>query len=302
MSSPIDWEATHEAVIKYLSVKLCPAHYRTVYDSCAIHAARGVYSVNTDQGEKLRQYYAEHDRPDVAAFPGGFIGLRRWFSDPRQAQLIQPPERVLIRGQCVVSYDAGFEQAKRQNYMQDKQNDAHTTHRHDRRRRAALVESHVKDFFKYKYPEFYRPASNEGQYSQYAYDDFGLDYGDGFMLVDVKSWTNERGFMPDPKKNIMYLWADWISDKEKGDAVQLNGFISGAWARVVCEQGDKLWTVERNHVFSIDQFLVFLNMRRHNLDRKLYIQHLRKPNNKTAYAPNQEKDYGSYYTGKLGGA
>ena len=263
MTRPIDWDATHSAVIKYLADKLIPCHYQHLYGETARLASTGRYSDKTDPAEKLRQYYAEHDRPDVTALPGGYIGLRRWFGPMRQMQLFQPGEYVRIKGNCLLSYDAGFEQAKRQPYMKDHFGDAQTDHRQRRRRTGALIEEHIRHYFKTHYAEFYQPPSNAGNYALAAPDDFKLNMGGKTALIDVKSWTGERGYVRNPKPDIVYLWADWLDE----ETIQLNGVTGGPWVQAIGETEDAtLYHIQRQDVSSIDQFIVYLNMMQRGLD------------------------------------
>ena len=221
-------------------------------------------------GGKGAQYYAEHHRPDVAAFPGGRIGLRRWFGTLRQMQLFQPSEYVVIHGSCVLSYETGFEQAKRQPHMKDWYSDAYSVGRHERRRRGALVETHIKDYFKKTYPFFYRPPQNEGKYDEPAKEDFVLDLGGSKVSVDVKSWTEDRGYIRKPQPGTFYVFADWRDD----DTTIINGVTGAAWIRAIGEANDELYHIQRNHVSSIDCLLVYLNMTSMGLDYVGFKRHL----------------------------
>jgi len=200
--------------------------------------------------------------------------LERWFPDKTQLSL-WPPDPIEIQGDCIVSYEAGYEQAKREPHMKDHFHDANTVSRHERRRRGSLVEAHVKSYFNKHYREYYRPASNEGDYAQWAFDDFQLALPNWTLLIDVKSVSYEdngqkHSPIRDPKQRIIYLFAEWRND----DTTLLYGIRSGDGVRSVSEDTGSLIHMSLNKTLPIDCLLVMLNMTRAGLDYKLFYKNL----------------------------
>ncbi|MBU1067904.1 hypothetical protein KKE60_08960 [Patescibacteria group bacterium] len=271
-SLAINWIETHRNVIRTLSESMMPWPYRDLFESTIMWSAVDTYARTTDPREKFRQHYAEQRHPPVVFIPdtNGYLGLDLWFPDKSQLSLLAP-KPIEIRGDCIVSYEVGYEQAKREPYMFDHFNDADTLPRHERRRRAALVEGHVRSFFEHVYPDYYRPASNAGQYERSADDDFQLVLPTVRLLMDVKSCSYEdddgqkNSPVRRPKTNVVYLFADWKDDQ----TTELYGIGSGGWIKATGTMQGELTHMSYNKTFSIECLLVMLNMARIGLD---YIQ------------------------------
>lgn len=261
----IDWAQTHKGVVKILADEKLPWHYKQLYHK-AVRFSKGLYSENTKPIEKFRQYYAEHRRETVGFIPGGYLVLRRWFVSKSQLHLF-PSTPMVLKGNCIVSYEAGYEQAMRQPHMKDHFNDAHTPERHERRRRASLVETHIKHYFATNYAEFYAPPTNRGKYELPAKEDFFLCLLERRFPVDIKSWSYERGgkrggWARNPGDGIMYLWGDWQDD----DTVLMNGICSGSWLKTIGEDHGDLVYISDNSPWPIECLLVMLNMARAGMD------------------------------------
>lgn len=263
----IDWIATHKNVIALLQTELLPWHYRQAYHK-TVSFASGEYSNKTDPVEKFRQYYAEHYRGDVGFVKGGYLVLRSWFPNQKQLSLLSLESPRLIKGNCLVSYNAGFEQAMRQPHMFDHFGDANTKARAERRRRASLIETHVKNYFATNYQEFYRPPSNHLDFTKSAKEDFFLKLPEVTLPIDIKSWSFKRddgrneGVARNPSDHIVYLWADW---QEQEENVLMYGVCSGNWLKVVGEQNIELTHITDNLIWHIDCLIVMLNMNRADL-------------------------------------
>lgn len=276
----VNWDETHVNIVRYLGERRLPVHYRTLHDVVGLVYLPGrSYGANTSSAaEKLRQHYAEGDQLDAVAFSGGLIGLRRWFANSYQLQLLQPADKVVIRGNCILSYDAGYEVARREPYMKDHFSDAASPYRQERRRRAYLIEAHVRDFFRTNYPEFYVPPSNDGKYAAWATEDFFLKLPQGTVSVDVKSWSGQDedgdacGYIRRPNPKVVYVWADWRDN----DTTIINGMQPGGLATMFGELTDSgLTKVNGKQVQSIDRLLVMLNMARVRLDYHKFLREYR---------------------------
>ena len=270
MTTPgrIDWIATDKNVIAGLSRTLVPEYYRHACENYAIWSVGEDYSGKTDPDEKFRQHYSEHQNKSIAVAEGGWVVLRRWF-DPvgnGQLNLFAPLRRIVLLGDPLLSYDTGFEQAKRQPHMKDHFGDANTDERYLRRRRGALVESHVKDYFKKNYSSSYIPPSNEGLYDRWASEDFFLSWDGIAVSVDVKTPSYIDDFFGggttvarNIRANHVYIIADWVNEK---NTVGVAGFLTGSW---FVEMGSRnydsgLTHINERYLWDFDVLLVRLNL------------------------------------------
>ena len=256
----IDLEKTHQEVVKILSRQLCPWHYRQMYHQ-ALRQTHGDYSEKTDPPEKLRQFYAEHPKAGVVFLKGGYLALHRWFPDKVQSVLWKP-EPLVIRGNCIIAWEAGYELGLRIPHMMDHYRDFDTPARHERQRRGSLVEAHIKSYFASEYPDFYQPPRNEKKYDRPAKEDFFLELPDRRLGIDVKSWSyladdgDSKGVARKPRDNILYLWGDWLDN----EAVEMTGICSGQWLKQMGIQKGDMVHVEGKQIFSVEVLLVMLNM------------------------------------------
>ena len=277
MSHKIEWRQTHVNVVRHLAQALTPWHYKQLYHETAVRDARAIYSDKTDPIEKFRQHYAEQNHSDVAFIPGGYMALRRWFPDKNQLKLFGPHNWKIIRGDCLVSFEAGYELANREPYMRDWFRDAKTISRQERRRRGFLTEAHVRHFFEMNYPSFYVRPSNFQKYARPAGDDFSLHFDGRSLAIDVKSWTKRddprKACIRSPKDAMVYLFADWTKDED----VVMCGMSSGEWVKIIgqCE-GALTWIQERD-IFTIEILLVLLNMTQMDIDYHKAFSQLKIP-------------------------
>lgn len=272
----IEWKATHRQVIELLQNERLPWHYRQAYHK-TVCLCEGQYSDKTNPIEKFRQYYAEHHREEVGFIKGGYLVLRHWFPRQQQLNFLPPRNPLSIKGNCLIAYDAGFEQALRQPHMYDHFDDANTFSRSERRKRAALIENHIRDFFAKQYPEFYRSPSNHELYTEPAKEDFFLKLPTIKLAIDVKSWSFERedgrieGVARKPSKKIVYLWADWL---ETTQITIMHGICSGSWLTAIGTKQKSLIHITDNLIWPIDCLIVMLNMARADLNYHEFRQNL----------------------------
>lgn len=268
----INWDETHKRVVDLLADKRLPQHYKQCYHETVRLSSNGDYSDKTKPIEKFRQYYGEHYRSDVGLTQGGYLILRRWFPKLSQYSLLPPEQPLALKGNCILSYQAGYEYARREPYMMDHYGDANTPKRQERRRRGMLVEAHVKRYFERHYPEFYRPASNQGLYHQAAKDDFWLIGGRFNFPVDVKSWSyqDDSGYdvavIRNPDNRTIYIYADW----QDNETVVIQGISIGGWVKIIGGQNGEVYHVSSNHILSVEVLLVMLNMARSDMDYRLF--------------------------------
>lgn len=274
LNAKIDWKATHRRVVDILAMERLPWHYRQLYHKAVVFGS-GQYSDKTDPVEKFRQYYAEHKRAGIGFMPGAYLVLKKWFPDKQQLGLF-PNKPMILHGNCIISYEAGFEQANRQRFMKDHFNDTDTVHRHERRRRAALVESHIKHYFSVNYGEFYAPPTNHADYEAYSNEDFFLCLPQLRIAVDVKSWSYKHngqdiGVARKIISDNVYLWGDWADD----ETVLMHGVCGGEWLKIIGENKGELTHIPNNLTWPIDCLLVLLNMTRSGMSYWKFKRELR---------------------------
>lgn len=280
----LNYRETDRAVIDHLKTIKKPIHYREAVNY-AVWSAAGGYSDKVDPAEKLRQHYGENRAGcnGILFIKGGYLALNYWFPNFKKTQsqlsLLSPPEAIYIDGDCLVSYDSGFEQAMREPYLYDHYGDGNTIHRRNTRRSGALVQDHVKYFFRSNWPDFYRGASNENQYDQYAHDDFKLITPFHSIIIDVKkvSYNNNYG-QPvnvvrglELKQTVIYISGEWTESQR----VRINGIFSSDWLKMIGDTGNGTYHVSANHLWSIDVLVVLLNMAKIRLNYNDYHRRLK---------------------------
>lgn len=265
LNHKFDFQKTEESVVQQLQKVKRPMNYNELFYSCSVRSSSSneVYSDNTDPKEKFRQYFCDHKRSNVVFISGGMIALRDWFPST-QNNLFQPePYNEKILGNCGLSFDAGYECAKREPYLKDWFNDSLSIHRFNRRKRAALVEFHVRNFFKINYNQFFVEPSNNKKYEIPAIDDFGLNFPISkgrhvYIKVDVKSFSKDGkdGVVRSPKDKVVYLFADI----DEYDNVWMYGFGKGDYLNEIGIKEGSLSIIRNNFLLPIDKLIVMLNI------------------------------------------
>ena len=272
----VDWQQTDRRVITYLTDKKRPVKYTALFEADVMrYLPNASYGDKTHPVEKLRQRYGnERDRPHpaIVTLPEGFVALRRWFASMAQLQLTAPTELEAIEGDFVIAYEAGFEAGMRLPHMINYKGDHNTPRGRKRLQEAFLVQQHVAEYFRTHYPGFYRAPSNEGKYEQPAVDDFRLVLPNGVTyIVDIKSWTDDgedgqgRGLIPGPRDHIIYIWGEWQEENGRHRIV-MTGYQDGHTAKALGtrkQYGNRIvYEINGRSVYSIEQFLVMLNIAR----------------------------------------
>jgi len=258
---PIDWNATHQRAIECLRKELCPIHYRTLYERACVGLPDD-YSPKTDPAEKLRQRYAERNHPPIVVVSGGMLALNYWFPFNHQPQLIGPYTDLKIPGNAVTAYGAGYEYAQREPHLYDRYSDRQTRKRYLRRRDAFLFESHVRAYYRDRWPQFYLPPSNEGEYDKPARDDFSIRLpGCTKIQIDTKTESFEKNglgqaMLQTIEPSIIYIIGVWDNDE---NCAFVKGIISGRWLRSVAGLHDHEF-ISEGQLMSYEVLSVMLNM------------------------------------------
>ena len=263
----IDWKSTESNVIKILKKKLRPISYNHLFEDCICWKQdNNSYSNKTDPKEKFRQHYAEQYQNEVGFAKGGFLFLRHWFPDKGQLTFLSPVNKYILKGNCLTSYDAGYETAKREPYMKDHFNDRNTEERYQKTRESMICEHHIREFFKTNYPQNYKPPTNEHNFKIPAKDDFSLVINNETKKIDVKKFcyssNNGRGIdytvIRNVDNDIIYIISKMINE----NTIEISGIISGKHIRMIGEikSNPHLTHIAENHIFDFECLLVMLNM------------------------------------------
>lgn len=269
-----DWDQVHKNIVAYLSRLMIPCPVSTVYRECYAPTDK-IYSEKTDPVEKLRQRYGnEGALKEVIVVPStGDLALRRWFPQYRQLALLEPESNsIIIKGDCIVSYEAGYDMGRREPHMKDWFNDYGTKYRHNRQRLGKMPEFHVKHYFEVNYPGFFREAPNHEKWDQSSTIDFSLVIpsakGVNYRIdVDVKTWTDKDvGFVRKLHGDIVYLFCEWQQD----NTVRLDGVEWGRNLSLFYGLGSGTNIIQGRHLVSMDVLFVILNMAAKGLDYTEY--------------------------------
>jgi len=257
----LDYAAIDRNAIVELKRVLRPINYRELFRS-SVHGFANGYSATTDPVEKFRQHYAETEHPAITLIPGGDLALRYWFPINHTAAFISP-EPMVIQGDCLVSYNAGYEHAKREPHLYDWYDDGKTKKRWQRRMTAFQFESQVRTYYERNWPRFYRPPTNHMNWTQPASDDFQLQLPDGvWYRIDTKSASyQELGqdcyqIRKIERENMMYLAGNW--DEQESVAI-VKGIISGKWLKQVAGEANGCH-IKDGLLMSVEVLSVMLNM------------------------------------------
>jgi len=266
MPRRLNLEQTHKNLVRLLEKKLRPIQYREAFSECKDWVdTSDAYSDKTDPVEKFRQRYAEHDHSDVCFIVGGYLALSRWFPTRQQMQLIPPDYPITIEGDCIVSFDAGYETAKREPYMLNKFNKSPKSWL-DRRRIGALVEHHIANYFRHNYPRYFKEPGNKGNYESHAKEDFTLCTEYNTIKVDVKSVSEYKSdeidtfVVTDPNDVGVYIIGDFCQNTNR---TTMKGMTTGDIVRLLGEKSTRredMYFVGTNHLWSVEPLLVMLNM------------------------------------------
>ncbi len=264
MPPQIDLDQTHTNLVKLLSKELRPIQYREAFNRTKVWSqSTKQYSEKTDPCEKFRQRYAEHNQPGVDFIQGGYLALSRWYPLRHSPSLFPPQENIVIEGSTIVSFDAGYEVARREPFMLNKFNKS-PRNLYERRRRGALIEHHIANYFRLNYPRFFIEANNKGQYEKPSKEDFVLQTDWARIFVDVKSLgenTDETFVVTNPSTEVgLYIIGD-LSDNENQTII--TGMMTTGIVKIMGEKSpriDDMYLVGTNHLWSIEPLLVMLNM------------------------------------------
>lgn len=251
MVARIDIEPTFFAIFNALERELRPMHYNEAHDRFVVPDWNRDYGSKTNRREKLRQMFSEVNRG--IHVHDGYLYVNSWFESV-DASLFAPAALPADRMDEDEHFAAGVDLGRRWTYMINHFGDGESPQRISARYLGAKIEKSVQRYFARKWPEYYRPPSNDGNYKQHAPDDFTLALPQQNLVVDVKRWNQnfETVQARSPKANILYLYAEW-NEREK--RAEMHGFL-----REKTDGGSGLQEFPSNELHNIRRLVVFLTM------------------------------------------
>jgi hypothetical protein len=253
MVARIDADQTFAAIFRALECELRPIHYNEAHDRFVVPDWSDHYGSKTNRREKLRQMFSEVDRG--IHVHDGYLYVNAWFEllDP---SLFSPPPLAANRMNEDEHFAAGVDLGRRWSHLHDHFSDSGTPWRQHARYIGAKIEKSVQHYFARRWPEYYRPASNDGDYKRGAPDDFTLELPQGSLIVDVKRWNTDFDTVQarSPKPKVIYLFAEWNEREKRAD---MHGFL-----RSNSDAGSGLQEFPANEMHNIRRLIVLLNMTR----------------------------------------
>jgi hypothetical protein len=183
------------ACVRVLESKLMPMRYNDLTKEAIDLLGYSVKDVAMDKvSEDVREKLPMHRQHGVVYLekPYCLMARRRWFQN-QQLDLFNSSAKdtaITIEGNVTSGIEGAYVTLMRtQGNMQEK-TDMHT------RCKGLVIEQHVTDWFRENYPEFYRPASNAGDWEKWSKEDFFLKIPGKLIAVDVASvsrrWSGEK--------------------------------------------------------------------------------------------------------------
>lgn len=175
-----------KACYQVLQEKLVPLHYVQLTELALQRLGLSRSDVNWQrQIEDVREKFVEAGRNDTfyTGAPLCLAGLRWWFPI-NQLRLLRPTEGIIIEGNAQCGADGAFKALMRDPYMKIK-SQAQIEWVKMSRANGLVIEEHVANWFKAKWPDFYQPPDNEGVWSAWCDHDFKLNIDGKVFKVDV---------------------------------------------------------------------------------------------------------------------
>lgn len=197
------------ACVAVLNTELLPLHYKELTSKAVAYLGFDeehfqMYRVSED----VRQWLPGRKGNGVfyTGKPFYMMAKRSWFNTG-QLMLGNFEEPVEIPGSAPSGIDGAFNALMRHPYMQDHFG-GNIERRNRARSRGLVVEQHVSDWFKAKYPEFYKPPSNYGNWKQPCSEDFILDIDGHELKIDVAGSNSNGTYGGNKKSTDFHLLCD----------------------------------------------------------------------------------------------
>lgn len=241
---------------RILAQKLVPIHYDIL-----THLAIRLLDLTTTPSEERRAKEDVREKMLEARRYGTFYvpkpdclgAIQKWFQ--REKTLFNVDAyAVHVEANATLAVEAATELVMRRPYLLTKVNDCFS--RWQAAARGYVIEKHVAAKFKNEWPEFYRPAANEGRWDEWCDHDFQIHVGGHRWLIDAMG-PRRDGLFGKPrgggKRNVDFHIAASICD-----SIVIHGFRRGK------DFTDDPFGAEQTEPLS--SLLVFLNCYQEHID------------------------------------
>lgn len=277
--------------IEVLNELMCPLHYRDLFELASARWLAKYYPgcvfddrSKAKNAENLREkllipkgHKGNAQSQTFYSENGGYVGgLLKWFDDGQCKFNLE--NQILIPSRLSSCIEGAADALLRDRYMLKKNPHANPHSFAEGRMRGKTIESIVCDWFKDRWPGFYVPASNTGQYKRPSSDDFALRVPGSpvpTLLVDVFGPTKQdlrSGSDTYTKPNLkgtthLHLFCrPWHDDFH----VAWQGYLS----QVVIQEVNQVNGV--HNMRSPCELVVWLNCRASGLDYDAIVKDARK--------------------------
>jgi len=254
----------HRSTVDALMNKMLPMHYSILYDT--VRSDDGViYSHPTEPhnnraAEKYRQYYSEHYRESVCFINGGYLAMRYWFPQKEMQARLLYVEEYQLPVSFKLTTSAAHEYMQRAKHMIDYNNDRDTLQRTEKSIAAYITEFAIKDYFKGKYPNNFKDASNNGDYKRPAWDDFSICINESQYKIDIKSVD----FVRHDRPGMCYVRGDFY------DSQSLVAIVGWLPSRMIKIKPFPKWR-------HIDSLVVYFNCLINGIDYNWVVNGIKDP-------------------------
>ncbi len=251
--------AVFSACVAEMEDCLLPLHYQQLTERALARLGIPKQAVNWHrQIEDVREKLVEAERFGTAytGEPQCLVFLRSWVrsDEPMLFNNIEKPV-IIINANFPCSEEACIEALMREPYMLTK-----TSAPRERRLRGLakgmLIEHHIKEYFRSRWPDFYVAADNERKWEMACDHDFKLLVGGKLCKVDIAGEHLNGRFGRSPGKRGVDIH---IMAKLYGDRLVLEGFSPGS--QFIAREHLDWWNAT-----PIQPLLVYLNCQKAGID------------------------------------
>lgn len=194
--------------------------------------------------------------------PHCLAGVSWWF-ESSQLRLLNPSSGVVIPGDATAGADGAFEALMRDPFMKVKTS-APCEKIARGRANGIVLEKHVAYWFQTRWPEFYLPPDNEGQWSAWCDHDFKLKINGNTYKIDV-SGKKLNGSYGNPGQGKRRVDFHLICEIVNHDIIWRSVYRGKNYTDLILPEGQSfggIWP---------ERMIVWLNCLKHKLDYRSII-------------------------------
>lgn len=211
-----------------LTERLVPIHYSDLTEMAIRKIGYQISRINMFRTiEDVRERLPR--KRDLGVFytsaPACLMAKKSWF--PSMQLPLLNPDFVVIPGSATCGYLGAFESLMRDKHMEDHWH-GNVMSKNRNRARGLVIEKHVSEWFRLKWPGMYEMPDNNGIWEKSCSHDFKLIVGGKKYLVDVAG-LGRNGYQSNKKSTDIHLLC-----RIDGDNVVWEGVSSGKRLSEIC--------------------------------------------------------------------